>query len=142
MFIVDTNVLVYAANADDVHHGPAKSWLGGALGSGETVGFAWSALVGFLRISTNPRLLASPITANEATDQIRRWLAPPNAVTLDPTPRHMDLLAGLLDGTDATGTLVNDAHIAALALEYGATVVSWDTDFALFGVDWMRPKGA
>ncbi|NMD45782.1 MAG: type II toxin-antitoxin system VapC family toxin, partial [Propionibacterium sp.] len=36
--------------------------------------------------------------------------------------------------------LVNDAHLAALALEHRAEIVSYDNDFARFeGVRWRRP---
>jgi len=38
------------------------------------------------------------------------------------------------------GRLVNDAHLAALAIEHGGTIYSQDTDFAAFpGVRWVNP---
>jgi predicted nucleic acid-binding protein len=46
----------------------------------------------------------------------------------------------LLESAGAGGNLVNDAHLAALALEHGADVVSFDRDFARFeGVRWIMP---
>lgn len=41
------------------------------------------------------------------------------------------------------GNLASDAHLAALALEHHATVVSYDNDFSRFkGVRWRSPAGA
>ncbi len=59
---------------------------------------------------------------------------------LEPTRRHLPLMRGLLERTGTAGNLVGDAHLAALALEHGATVVSFDRDFARFeGVALLRP---
>ena len=41
---------------------------------------------------------------------------------------------------DVTGPVTTDADLAALAIEAGADVVSFDADFARFvGVRWLRP---
>jgi len=68
------------------------------------------------------------------------WLAQPPAVVVEPTARHLTLLAGLLGTSGTAGNLVSDAHLATLALEYDAEIVSYDTDFARFeGVRWSVP---
>jgi uncharacterized protein len=42
-----------------------------------------------------------------------------------------------------SANLVPEAHLVALALEYGLTVVSTDTDFARFpGATWLSPVPA
>ena len=141
MLIVDANVLLYAINADAVHHSKSRRWLDAALGGAESVGFPWTVLLAFLRVSTNPSALPTPLTIHEATDQVRTWLAAPAAVVVDPTPRHADILAGLLAESGTAGNLVNDAHLAALAAEYRGTMISFDTDFARFaGIRWRRPS--
>jgi predicted nucleic acid-binding protein len=58
----------------------------------------------------------------------------------NPDPRHLTRVEELLAATGRGGNLVNDAHLAALALQYDATVVSFDNDFSRFpGVRWERP---
>ena len=69
---------------------------------------------------------------DDATDQVQTWLAAPAAVIAQATPRHVSLLRGLLRDTGTAGNLTTDAHLAALALEHGADIVSWDRDFARF----------
>lgn len=132
MRIVDANVLLYAINTAAPHHDRARAWLDGALAGRERVGFAWTVLLAFVRVSTHPAVFTRPLSAAQATDAVRGWLAQPAAVVVEPTPRHADLLAGLLAEAGTAANLVGDAHLAALALEHDAVLVSFDNDFARF----------
>ena len=68
------------------------------------------------------------------------WLARPNVRLLVAGPGHVESVCRLLAKAGTAGNLVTDAQVAALALEYGATVHSADTDFARFkGVRWENP---
>jgi predicted nucleic acid-binding protein len=50
------------------------------------------------------------------------------------------VLERLLAPTGVAGNLVNDAHLAALAVEHRAEIVSYDNDFSRFpGVRWITP---
>jgi len=140
--IVDANVLLYAVNEDSPNHGVARTWLDDALGGSEALGLAWLVLLAFLRLTTNPALFERPLSLEQAIDVVRLWLAQPAAIVVDPTARHTELLAGLLQPLGTAANLVNDAHLAALALEHGAEVVSFDSDFSRFpGLRWERPGG-
>lgn len=142
MRIVDANVLLHAINRASPRHRPAREWLDGALAGPETVGFAWLALLAFLRLATHPTVFPRPLDPRVAVDTLREWLAQPPAVVVHPSSRHLDLLAGLLAETGTAANLVNDAHLAALALEHDAILVSFDTDFARFrGLRWEEPSG-
>ena len=134
MRIVDTNVLLYAVNSTSRRHVVARRWLDGALSGSEAVAIPWVCLLGFVRISTGRHWASSPLPLTVAMDIVDTWLA--RAVTLvpEPTRRHPALLRGLLEEAGTAGNLTTDAHIAALALEHGATVVSFDRDFLRFGV--------
>ena len=137
----DTNVLLAAVNRSSPQHIPARPWLEGALGGGAPVGFAWLALVGFIRISTRPMLLDPPLTVAQATGMVSEWLDRGSARVLHPGERHTELLARLLEHAGTAGNLTNDAHLAALAIEHRATVVTFDTDFERFpGVRTERPR--
>jgi len=130
--IVDANVLLYAVDSAGPHHERCRSWLDASLAGTEAVGFTWIALLAFIRIGTNPSILPNPMTADEATGQAEAWLGAPAAVTAQPTARHAGLLRGLLRDTGTAGNLTTDAHLAALAIEHGADIVSYDRDFARF----------
>lgn len=143
MQIVDANVLLYATNARATQHRSAREWLESALRGRSAVGFPWIVLVAFLRLTTRPGVFARPLSAEQALGVVRAWLEQPPAVVVHPTDRHLDVLAGLLSEAGTAGNLVNDAHLAALAVEHGAEVVSYDRDFARFaGVRRRRPEAA
>lgn len=132
MVVVDANVLLYAVDSASPHHGQARSWLDTALAGAEGVGLAWIALLAFIRIGTNPTILTAPMTVDQAVGQVDAWLGAPAAVIAQPTGRHAGLLRGLLRDTGTAGNLTSDAHLAALAIEHGAEIVSYDRDFARF----------
>jgi toxin-antitoxin system PIN domain toxin len=130
--IVDANVLIYAVNSSAEHHRSARQWLDHALSAREPVAFSWTVLLAFLRITTHPAIFPNPLSAQEAVAVVRAWLAQPASVIVEPTPRHVDVLAGLLAEAGTAANLVNDAHLAALALEHDAALVSFDSDFGRF----------
>ena len=133
MLLVDANVLLYAVNEQSREHRAAREWVLVALAGREAVAFAWTVLLAFLRLSTHPAVFPAPLQPAQAGEVVERWLEAPPSVTLEPTRRHLSLLRGLLEQTGTAGNLVGDAHLAALALEHGATLVSFDRDFARFG---------
>jgi toxin-antitoxin system PIN domain toxin len=132
LYVVDVNVLLYATDADSAHHEPARAWLDDAFSGREAIGFAWVVLLGFLRLITQARLVARPLTADEAADSVEHWLQQPVATVVHPTTRHLSIVRGLLTSVGTAGNLVNDAHLAALAVEHGAEIVSFDRDFGRF----------
>lgn len=132
MVVVDANVLLYAVDSASAHHERSRDWLDGSLGGAEAVGLAWVALLAFVRIATNPSILPGPMTVDEATGQVETWVDAPAAVIAEPTARHPGVLRGLLRRTGTAGNLTTDAHLAALAIEHGAEIVSYDRDFARF----------
>lgn len=134
MKIVDANVLLYSVNRQIRQHGPAVRWLRSALGSTESVGLPWVSLLAFVRIATNSRVFDRALSVDQAFDMVETWLGHANVLTVVPTPRHVSILRGLLEAHGAAGNLTTDAHLAALALEHGAQVVSFDRDFERFGV--------
>jgi len=136
-------VLLYGVDSTSRHHERSRTWLDASLAGREAVGLAWVALLAFVRIGTNASLLPGAMTIDDAMGQVQAWLAAPAAVVPQPTPRHAGLLRGLLRDSGTAGNLTSDAHLAVLALEHGAEIVSYDRDFARFpGVRHRLPGAA
>lgn len=126
------NVLVHSANAGAAEHGIARQCLIDAIASPGGIGFAWHALLGFLRITTRPGILAKPLSVDQAMSAVELWLALPNVAVVQPGATHAALLRELLNAAGKGGSVVPDAHLAALAIEHNADLVSFDRDFAQF----------
>ncbi|MBO0813166.1 MAG: PIN domain-containing protein [Microlunatus sp.] len=139
MQIVDVNVLIYAVNSAARHHDAASQWLTAALRGEDTVAFAWPALLEFLRISTNRSVFERPLSVDQAFELIKTWTSGPKAVIIDPTSRHLTIMQELIDRVGTVDNLTTDAHLAALAVEYGARIVSFDRDVERFGVGVVVP---
>ncbi|GAC1479141.1 MAG: type II toxin-antitoxin system VapC family toxin [Acidimicrobiales bacterium] len=140
MKLVDANVLLYAVNVDARHHERSRTWLDGALSGADTVAFSWVALLAFIRLTTKVGLFPSPLRVDDAMDRVDAWLAAPPAVIVEPTPAHPRIMRQLLDQVGTGGNLVNDAHLAALAIEHRCSIVSFDNDFGRFAdVRWAPP---
>lgn len=128
----DVNVLLSARDSLSAHHEVARAWIEQHLSGRERIGFATVAILGFIRISTNPRVVATPLSASQALDQIDEWLAAPTATLIQPTGAHLQTLRRLLEKSGTAGNLTTDAHLATLAIEYNATLASFDGDFHRF----------
>jgi toxin-antitoxin system PIN domain toxin len=136
----DVNVLLYAVDQTSPRHQPARHWVETVLSGAETVAFAWTVILAFVRLSTHGRVFASPLSATEALDIVDSWLTRPCATIVNPTDRHTALLRELLDPLGTAGNLSSDAHLAALAIEHGAELCSSDADFGRFpGLRWRDP---
>ncbi|ACQ82310.1 PIN domain protein family protein [Beutenbergia cavernae DSM 12333] len=141
--IVDANVLLYAVDTGSPFHRAAKEWLEEALSGPARVGLPWPSLLAFQRIASHPRAAAQPLTPGAAWAFITEWLRADPAWIPTPGDGHAAILGRLLTAGDLRGNLVTDAHLAALALEHGVGICSFDSDFARFdGLTWHNPSAA
>jgi toxin-antitoxin system PIN domain toxin len=139
VILVDSNLLIYAIQADSPRHEQARDWLEGRLNGPSRVGLPWASLLAFMRVATNARLHPRPIAVSEAWAVVRAWLGLRSVWVPEPTWRHADVLEPLL-GEVVRPALLTDAHLAALAIEHGLTLCSMDGDFARFpGLRWENP---
>lgn len=138
--LVDVNILLYAVNEAASEHERAAAWLDAALNGNRRLGLPWESLTAFVRLSTNARAVTLPLQPGDAWSLVEAWLAAPAAWVPLPTDRHAAVLGDLVRRYRAAGKLVPDAHLAALAIEHGAEVISTDTDFARFTeIRWRNP---
>jgi uncharacterized protein len=133
MILVDANVTLYAHHRQLPQHTAASRWFAEALSGSETVGFTSNVVLAFLRISTSPRVFERPIEMDTACAAVEGWFSSPVAALVEPGTRYWSILRALLIEARVRSDLVSDAHLAAIALENGAEIVTTDRDFARFG---------
>jgi toxin-antitoxin system PIN domain toxin len=140
MILPDANTLLCAVNSASDQHGTALKALAQSFAEPRGVAFAWTALLAFLRLSTRRGIFPNPLSADEALRVTENWLRHPQAHVVNPGERHAEILGTLLRSAGTAGNLTTDAHLAALAIEHGATILTYDRDFARFEkVKWRVP---
>ena len=140
MNLVDANVLIYAVNSNAAHHERSKAWLESALSSTEPLGLPRVALLAFLRITTRRGIFERPLSVAGAIGYIDSWLQQPPVELVVPGPNHWAILRTLVAASGTAANLTSDAHLAALAIEGGWTLVSTDHDFQRFiGLNVRNP---
>lgn len=140
VIIPDVNLLLYAVVSGFPQHERAHAWWEQAVNGPTRVGLTHPAVFGFLRIVTNPRVLRSPLSVEDAVGYVHDWLAQPNVELLTPGPRHLAIAFELLQEIGTAGNITTDVQLAAHAIEHGAELHSNDTDFARFAtVKWVNP---
>ena len=132
MIAIDSNLLLYAHNSAAPEHPRARSWLEATLSTDSAVGLPLVSILAFLRISTNPRLPKPSYSPSAAMAVVQRWLERDNVSVLEPGERHWRILADVMADSKSSGARVTDAHLAALAIEHGATLCTNDRDFRRF----------
>jgi uncharacterized protein len=140
VILVDVNLLVYAWDPGSPDHEAARRWLDGKLSETARVALPWESTLGFLRVVTNPRIYSHPATIGRAWQQVEEWLSCSNVWIPQAGSEHGLVLGGLLRNLGGGSKLIPDAHVAALAIEYGLILCSSDGDFARFsGLRWLNP---
>ena len=132
MTLIDANLLLYAYDTVAPEHEKSRQWLEARLSGPEPVGLAWNTILAFVRIGTSPRILSRPLSLSDVVSVVDEWLAQPNVRILEAGERHWTILRGLLSESQIHGALVSAAHLAALAIEHGATLTTHDRDFMRF----------
>jgi toxin-antitoxin system PIN domain toxin len=132
VIVPDINLLLYAYDDRSRYHSVARDWWQETLSGGRRVGLTWHTMLGFIRLTTNPRLFDFPMSAADAIQVVRSWLDQPAVEILSPGERHGDIVFGLIEEAGAAGNLTSDAHLAAIAIEHQAELASADRDFGRF----------
>ncbi|MFT4035726.1 MAG: PIN domain-containing protein [Patulibacter sp.] len=142
---VDVNVLVHAINRGAPRHRAALGVIEDLAGGMERFTLLWPVVLGFVRITTHPSILPSPLAPQDAIMRIDELLALPHVRVVG----EGDDPAGFWQCYRATqaqvrgGNDVPDAHLAALMLQHGVRrIYTDDRGFRRFdGIDAVPLAG-
>jgi hypothetical protein len=140
LILPDVNVLVLAHRADQDDHKLVSNWLTTEVNSDRPFAMTDAAVAGFMRVVTSPRIYSHPSSVAVALRFVDGMMERSNCVPVSAGPRHWPIFRRMVKEADARGNLVPAAHLAAIAVEHGATVATRDRGFARFpGVPWIDP---
>ena len=104
------------------------------------VGLPWPSLLGFVRLTTNPRVFSQPLSLAASWAIVQGWLACAKVWVPVETADHAAVLQHLLPFAEPGANLVPDLHLAALALAHGLILYSTDVDYSRFTpLRWENP---
>jgi toxin-antitoxin system PIN domain toxin len=134
VFVVDTNVLVYAADANAPEHLRCRALLERWRRQAGAWYLTWGNCYEFLRIVTHPRVFRQPWSSEAANEFLTAIQRSPGLSMLVPTERHAAVLAEAVAEVPVIGgNLWHDAETAVLMREHGIRrICTRDTDFARF----------
>ena len=143
MKLFDVNILIHCHRRDAENHQAYFSWLQDCFASHEPFAVPSIVMSGFLRVVTHAAMYKPATTIADAIEFAEGVRKQANFVEVAPGPRHWEIFAQLCLSIRASGKLIPDAYIAAMALESGCEVISADRDFARFpGLRWRHPLKA
>jgi toxin-antitoxin system PIN domain toxin len=132
VILPDINIFVYAYDRLSPRHTAAKAYLEKAFRGSETIGLSMVVVLGFVRLLSNPKVVKAPVAPAELLACAQSWLDIPTVRLVGPGYRHVGIMQELFAQSGASGTLSTDIHLAALAIEQKASIVSNDSDFLRF----------
>ncbi|GJG88983.1 hypothetical protein tb265_41640 [Gemmatimonadetes bacterium T265] len=134
MFVVDTNLLIYAAMFDAPQHERARFWLAACAGGSRRWMATWSNLYEFLRVTTHRGIYPHPLSFDQAHKFLEEVRRSPSFAILVETDRHPEVLDDLVREHPAlTGNIMHDLHTVTLMREHGVREIhTADKDFLRF----------
>ena len=139
MILLDVNVLVRAHRPEFSSGGNTLVWLEKALADDEPLAVWDSILISSFRILTHPKMVReidAPIKAMQFLQEVRDA-----SIVVESKNRHWQITRHLIESSHATGNLVTDASIAAVAIENNCRLATFDQDFARFpNLQWFEPS--
>lgn len=145
MFVVDTNVLVHAADAGSPWHGPCAAALERWRREPGAWFITWSIAYEFVRVATHRAAMSRRWTARDAWRFVETLAMSPGFRVLVATQEHAGIAAAVLEEVPGVeGNFVHDVHIAVLMREHGIRrIYTRDLGFHRFPfvepVDPVRP---
>jgi uncharacterized protein len=134
LVVVDTNILVYAADASSDWHVKSRGFIERRRRRPDAWFTTWPILYEFMRVTTHPRVMRKPWSAPRAFSFVSALLRSPGLAILVPTERHADVAEQVISELPwLAGNLLHDAHTAILMREHGLIrICTRDTDFHRF----------
>jgi toxin-antitoxin system PIN domain toxin len=132
VILPDVNLLVYAFRTDAPQYAISRAWLHRMIVGDASFALSRLTLSALVRITTNRRSYPDPSTLQDAFGFCDDLLKQPHCRLIEPGERHWNIFTRLCVETNTLGARTTDAWYAALAIEWGCELLTFDRDFARF----------
>jgi toxin-antitoxin system PIN domain toxin len=140
---VDVNVLLHACFAGSPQHEKAVACIEECRRAEGGLSVLSQVATAFVRIATDSRVYAAPLTTDQALAFLDSVLVEPAARIVHPGPGHWARFTSVLSEWQLTRGDVTDAWLAAAAIDARADWFSFDRGFSRFrGLRWIDPAAS
>jgi toxin-antitoxin system PIN domain toxin len=130
---LDANILLYASDEESPLQARALEVIDERVGGHAIVYLFWPALVAYLRLSTPPAGVARPLEPQQSIANVETLLGRPRVRAPGEDGGFWSVFRSVLEEGPARGNLISDAHLVALARQYGVrTILTRDRDLRRF----------
>lgn len=141
-FTIDTNILIYAVNKNSPFHLQAKSFVESCAENEKTWVLIWPVIHSFIRISTHPKIMPTPLTPLEAVSIVEQILDLPNVQIIgDHESNFWAIYKEEIEQGHLRGNQIPDAVIVSIMKANAiGTIYTHDRDFLRFkGIKAIDP---
>ena len=119
--MVDTNVLVYAADQTSPFHEPSRQLRDQGMTGAVALALSPQVLLEFFAVITNPKRVLQPRSPKEAREEIEKYLQARQIRKIYPGPDILDRILALLQTYEVRRQEVFDVYLAATMLTNNVT---------------------
>ena len=140
MFIVDTNVLLNAANGDAVDHSRSKEALESYVAENVNFALTWGIVYEFFRVGTHKKVFSKPLSFDQAYGFITQLITNLNCQLITESNIHNRVMHECRNEVHRlSGNIIHDFHTAVLMKEHGIKeIITFDTDYRAF--PWIKSR--
>ena len=132
-YSIDSNVLLYGSDRSSPHYDAARDFLAARASDPDLLCLTWPTLMGYVRVSTHPRVFPAPLSPEEAWRNVDGLLAQPRVRIIQELDGFVNAYREVTSGFAVRGNLVSDAHVATILRQSGVrTIYTNDRDFLKF----------
>lgn len=129
-YAVDVNVLLYASDESSPFSKQAGKFIKQCVAGPEVLCLAWPTLASYIRLSTHPAIFASPLTPEDAENNLESLVRLPHVRVLSEQEGFWEAYRATTRGLSIRGNDVPDAHLAAILRQHDVTTLyTNDRDF-------------
>jgi len=132
-YTLDANVLLFASDESSPHHAAAAAFVERMAAGPELAYLFWPTTMAYLRIATHPSIFSRPLSPRRAVENVQALLDLPHVHSPGEQDRFWARFRDVVRDAQPAGNLVPDAHLVALMIENGVTVIwTHDRDYRRF----------
>jgi toxin-antitoxin system PIN domain toxin len=122
-YSIDVNLLLYGSDTSSHFHSRARAFLEACAGNDEPLYLCYPTLMGYVRMSTHPRIFTNPLTPGEAFANVETLATLPQVRLVSEREGFLDVYKEVTNEVVVRANLVPDAHLLSILMQHGVSTL-------------------